>query len=208
MLVRPQEYASLGGGLSNNATGDYSSIAGGWQNVAQSDYSGVGGGYRNYALSNYATVGGGFLNRANGRFATVVGGSRNSANGRYSFAAGYMAYAKYDNTAVFAFGNGNRDDGGCETYVDPNNAASPTDSTIQFCTEKFWMNGQDLVARIEEERRLSDDVDGRLKSISAQGKAIAEQEALLAEQRKQISSFQKIVAERQALIAQLSSSLL
>jgi hypothetical protein len=190
-----QAWAALGGGQMNTATGEYATVVGGKQNIALGDYSFAGGGYRSFALANYATVSGGLRNKANSRFATVVGGSSNTAGGRFSFAAGYMAIAPYDYSAAFAFGNPNSDDGKC---------VAPSKNSIQFCTEKFWMNGQDLVARIAEQRRLSEGVDSRLKAISAQATSIAEQDALLAEQRKQISSLQKVLAERQALIAQLS----
>jgi len=150
-------------------------------------------------LSNYASVGGGLRNKANGRFATVIGGSQNTASGRYSFATGFKSKANFDHSAAFGFGNPNSDDGtSCEAVEE---------NSIQFCTEQFMMNGQDLVARIAEERRLSEGVDDRLKSISAQSKVISEQETLLSEQRKQIGSLQKILSERQALISQLATSL-
>lgn len=101
----------------------------------------------------------------------------------------------HDHSAVFAFGNPNADDG--ESCV------AKEENSVQFCTERFWMNGQDLVAKIAENRRLSEKIDSRAKVVMAQSKTIAEQEALLVEQQKQISSFEKVLSERRVIIAQL-----
>lgn len=198
IAVNSEDYATVGGGYKNSANGAYSTVVGGAQNVANGDYAFVGGGIRAHSLSNYASVGGGLLNVAVGRFASVPGGSHNTASAQYSFAAGYQAKASYRYSASFGFGNGNSDDGSCQPIEE---------NSVQFCSETLVMNGQDLVAKIAESRRLSEGVDDRLKSVTAQSKAISEQEILLAEQRKQIEAMTKMLMERQSIIKSLEISL-
>jgi len=111
-----QSYATIGGGVSNLASGNTATIAGGWGNTASAHGAAVGGGVSNDARASYATVGGGFTNwaggdlatvsgglqnTAGGILATVVGGNANSANGYNSFAAGFFAHADETLCAVF-----------------------------------------------------------------------------------------------------------
>jgi len=76
----------------NSVSSQYATVGGGDRNVATGYAAAVGGGYQNTAgPSNYATVSGGANNTASGMQATVPGGSGNIASGAFSFAAGLQA---------------------------------------------------------------------------------------------------------------------
>ena len=112
------EFATVGGGGGNRATGRYSVIAGGGQwnggpdgNRAAGDYSVVGGGagcQAGYELGggpaegHYATVAGGWRNVASGDFSAIPGGEENRAAGEGSFAAGRYAKALDNGSIVLA----------------------------------------------------------------------------------------------------------
>ena len=85
-------FATIGGGGENTASGLGSTIAGGFYNTASGIYSTVGGGYYNFARGNHSTIGGGSAfysgNYANGDWSTIAGGSDNTANGQTSFIGG------------------------------------------------------------------------------------------------------------------------
>lgn len=66
--------ATVGGGIANNATGNESTIAGGFQNFASARNSTIGGGGYNTASGEFSTVGGGRDNVAGADFATIAGG--------------------------------------------------------------------------------------------------------------------------------------
>jgi len=104
------DYATVGGGHANQATGASSIVAGGANNTALGPFSAVSGGDSNIALGYggtvaggvnnvvggfafWGTVAGGQNNFASGLNSTVVGGSQNTASGDYSFAAGVNATA-------------------------------------------------------------------------------------------------------------------
>jgi hypothetical protein len=87
------QYATVGGGNTNMATGTGAAIAGGFKGTASSAYAAVGGGYGNVASGQSATVGGGEFNAATGALSSVPGGYHNFARGSASFAAGYLAEA-------------------------------------------------------------------------------------------------------------------
>jgi hypothetical protein len=110
-------YATVGGGENNIAGGQHATISGGHNNIAglyASTVSGggnnnatayiatVGGGHDNNAMDDGATVSGGSDNNAGGRWATVPGGWQNYAGGDYSFAAGYRAKANHHGSFVWA----------------------------------------------------------------------------------------------------------
>ncbi len=92
------EYATVGGGLSNKAFGG--TIAGGYRNTAHGGAIGggsdneanadatVAGGYLNKALGNWSTVGGGQGCEAKASNATVGGGENNHAIGECATIAG------------------------------------------------------------------------------------------------------------------------
>ncbi len=75
------QYASVGGGYLNTASGYSSIVGGGSFNDASDQDSTVGGGFQNNASSYGSTVGGGSQNIASGSFSTVGGGGRNIASG-------------------------------------------------------------------------------------------------------------------------------
>jgi hypothetical protein len=96
----PDGFATVGGGLDNNANNDYATVGGGDENTASGWASTVGGGNLNTASSpdGSATVGGGYNNTASGDSSTVGGGSYSSASGNWSTAAGgagSQAYGDY-----------------------------------------------------------------------------------------------------------------
>jgi hypothetical protein len=65
--------STVGGGISNQATGDRSSISGGAFNATTGSASSVVGGESNSAGGAFSTVGGGFFNEAAGDYSFVVG---------------------------------------------------------------------------------------------------------------------------------------
>lgn len=81
-------YAAVGGGADNHATGDNSTVGGGWHNSASESWATVGGGYGNSATNTSATVAGGGNNTAGGADAFVGGGSGNSASRWYATVSG------------------------------------------------------------------------------------------------------------------------
>ena len=87
-------YATVGGGEKNTASGESSTVGGGRSNTASAQYSTVDGGNGNTAGSYASTVGGGQNNSAGGSRATVGGGQDNTATDFYSTVGGGS-----DNTA-------------------------------------------------------------------------------------------------------------
>jgi len=80
--------ATVGGGRRNHANANYATVGGGGDNTAQHEFSTVGGGWRNWVSGYVATVGGGYQNHATGMMATVAGGQDNFARGRSSTVGG------------------------------------------------------------------------------------------------------------------------
>ena len=96
-------YATVGGGVRNKATGVASTVAGGFGNTARGDVAMVAGGNhntasgdgamvasgsQNTASGDSAFVGGGQSNLVSGASAAAVGGSGNVASGTYAFVGG------------------------------------------------------------------------------------------------------------------------
>ena len=102
--------STVSGGNQNTASGTYSTVSGGAQNTASDVSATVAGGSGNSALVEGATVGGGALNSANGFMSTVPGGYFNAANGFSSFAAGWGAAA--NNRGSFVWSDGEAPIGG------------------------------------------------------------------------------------------------
>lgn len=75
-------------GTCSTANPEFATVGGGIKNTASGGYSFVGGGYENTANATYSTVGCGLYNDASGHGSTVPGGVLNMAGGDYSFAAG------------------------------------------------------------------------------------------------------------------------
>ncbi len=107
--------STIGGGASNTASGLRSSVGGGYGNSAISQSSTVGGGQSNNAQATYTTVAGGQSNDATDVHATVGGGHLNDADGeRSTVAGGYQNVATGDNAAIGG-GYGNSATGGSAT---------------------------------------------------------------------------------------------
>ena len=87
-------YGTVGGGGNNRAGVDD-------DEPTTAEFATVGGGEDNEASGDHATVGGGEDNTASGSFSTVPGGAENTAAGDYSFAAGRGASADQDGAFVF-----------------------------------------------------------------------------------------------------------
>jgi trimeric autotransporter adhesin len=100
-------YATVGGGIANQARGNYSTIAGGNTNIASAPGSTIGGGAYNEAYGSYsgvaagdsnsagngtpddgAFIGGGAKNIINGKYSATVGGYSNSSTNWYDFIGG------------------------------------------------------------------------------------------------------------------------
>ena len=93
---------TVAGGVANGASGAFSTVGGGSDNAA-SGYAGtVGGGEDNIASNDNSTVGGGSGNVASGNVSTIPGGYSNTASGMASFAAGYQAKANHTGAFVWA----------------------------------------------------------------------------------------------------------
>ncbi|MHC4501551.1 MAG: hypothetical protein ACYS21_20880, partial [Planctomycetota bacterium] len=95
-------YATVGGGWDNTASGFSATVGGGRENTASDWGATVGGGEGNQAEREHATVSGGSGNTASGGNATVPGGFDNTASGWYSLAAGRGAKANHNGTFVWA----------------------------------------------------------------------------------------------------------
>lgn len=85
--------ATVGGGQTNIASGSTSTIAGGTTNTANNSSATISGGSTNTASGNSASIGGGLTNSATATGATVPGGRDNVASGNYSLATGRQAVA-------------------------------------------------------------------------------------------------------------------
>ena len=95
------DFATVGGGQGNWASGGYSTVSGGISNTINGGtYATIGGGQGNAARANGATIGGGYDNSA-GAAATVGGGSGNQATGNGSvIGGGYGNIASGDEATV------------------------------------------------------------------------------------------------------------
>lgn len=99
-------YATIGGGVLNNAAGGVSTVAGGQANTARGG-SAIAGGIGNQALGGFGSVGGGSFNTSTGSLAVVAGGNQNRAAGHASAAlAGEANYAS-GRWSTIAGGRGN-----------------------------------------------------------------------------------------------------
>lgn len=93
-------YATVGGGISNVASGEGATVSGGGFNKAEGQLATICGGgglqsiFGHRAEGDYSFVGGGYGNRAYSEGALVTGGRANQARGDYStVAGGYYNYA-------------------------------------------------------------------------------------------------------------------
>jgi hypothetical protein len=82
------DFAGIGGGAGNTASGYAATIGGGEGNRAGGAYASAGGGSTNTADGDNATIGGGAFNTAGDDYATVSGGRSNAAAGYYATVGG------------------------------------------------------------------------------------------------------------------------
>ncbi len=83
--LHPHQF--IGGGLGNHATDPLATISGGQENVA-STWATVGGGVLNQAVNEYTFIGGGHDNTTNGHASMVGGGIQNVSGGYTSVISG------------------------------------------------------------------------------------------------------------------------
>ncbi len=88
-----RNYATVGGGYYNTASGSYAFVGGGYGNEAAGIHAAIGGGYSNDATAPYSTVGGGDNNDPNASYATIAGGRSNDADGE----CGAVGGGRYNN---------------------------------------------------------------------------------------------------------------
>lgn len=96
-------YATVGGGLNNTASGSGSpaTIGGGSGNIASGFFATISGGEQNRASGSDSTVVGGSNNSASGQFATILGGDLNRATEASTLAAGHRAGAFHQGAFVW-----------------------------------------------------------------------------------------------------------
>lgn len=82
------DFASIGGGVGNNAASSTPAVAGGGGNTASGSGASVGGGSGNGAGGENATTAGGRFNHAQGYAAAVGGGESSTASGRAAVVGG------------------------------------------------------------------------------------------------------------------------
>jgi len=112
-----KNYAFIGGGQNNTASGPRAVIGGGDNNTASSLLAAVGGGLANEATGRLSTVGGGNGNQAVGERSTVGGGDGNRAAGERSTVGGGQRNEVADDNdyGTISGGEGNT----VETGLDP-----------------------------------------------------------------------------------------
>lgn len=81
-------YATVGGGIHNEACNAYATIAGGFGNTACGNSSFVGGGAANGSMGLSSTVSGGYVNESSGDYSAIGGGMSNLSSGAYSTVGG------------------------------------------------------------------------------------------------------------------------
>ena len=100
-------FATLGGGINNTASGKSSVITGGVNNTAGGESSVVAGGEGNTAPRAEATVGGGLDNEAGDYYATVAGGNNNTASGSAAAVGGGDSNNASGRNSTIGGGNNN-----------------------------------------------------------------------------------------------------
>lgn len=141
------EYAVVGGGNDNTASGFRSVISGGSNNVASTINATVGGGTNNTASDYHATVSGGSFNTASNLDATVGGGSGNVANFRRTTIAGGTENTASNEEATVGGGSYNTASGAYSTAGGgTSNTASGFSSTVSGGAGNRASNDQSTVS--------------------------------------------------------------
>jgi hypothetical protein len=131
------------GNFPNMVTDDFGTVGGGVSNTASGRSATVGGGFSNSASATSATVGGGSGNTAGGILATVPGGVLNSAAGDFSLAAGRRAKVQAGHPGAFLFGDSTDAD---FTSVAADEFAVRASGGFRFRTDAALATGCDLPA--------------------------------------------------------------
>lgn len=154
-VLDDSDYATVGGGDGNVASGYSATVGGGRSHVASGNEATVGGGGSNQASGVDATVAGGGGNVASGAGATVPGGILNTASGDYSFAAGRNANANHAGAFVWADSNDFnfssasantfrvRATGGARIFTAIDGAGNPTTSAFLAAGSGSWADLSD-----------------------------------------------------------------
>jgi hypothetical protein len=159
--VASDAYGTVGGGVGNivgdldsahsPGTAQFATVGGGHDNRASGFNSIIGGGAGNTASGFNSTVAGGVFNVASGDEAAVAGGGNNTAGGINSFAAG--AYAKATQPGSFVWGD--------RTFVD---LVSPAANTFTVrASGGVWL-GTDSSPSIPAGRFINTSTGGYLSS--------------------------------------------
>lgn len=124
-------YATVGGGANNTASGSYAIVAGGENNTASNNHATIGGGTSNTASWDFSTIGGGANNTTGAYYATVGGGVDNIASGSRAVVGGGESNDATGNRAFVGGGDGNTASGyGATIGGGLNNIASGTGAFV------------------------------------------------------------------------------
>ncbi len=96
------DVSGIAAGQQNTIWGSHSFIGAGILHTTTSSATAIGAGLENIVTATAAFIGAGQHNRASGLYSAVVAGQNNSAAGMNSIALGTHAYARYDNSFVWA----------------------------------------------------------------------------------------------------------
>jgi hypothetical protein len=102
-------FATVAGGLQNQASGAESVVAGGYANVANNQFSAVAGGGGNHANGSYSVIAGGNGNLAVGDTSSILGGGFNAvqSGGAYATLGGGVSNTITGPMSVIAGGTNN-----------------------------------------------------------------------------------------------------
>ena len=135
------DYATVGGGSANSATGGDSTIGGGWHNTASSGFATVSGGYTNTVGAEAATIGGGGFNHADREHATIGGGEGNVASGDFAVVPGgkYAVASHYGEMAHASGSFSERGDAQASFYVLRNTTSDGTPAELYLDGDDDWL---------------------------------------------------------------------
>jgi hypothetical protein len=148
------QYATIGGGYNITVTADYATVGGGQSNEASGYAATVGGGRDNTASEKYDTVGGGYSNEASGSSATVGGGANNEATASFATVPGGF-YAKASHYGQMAYASGQfKTPGDAQTSV----YVMRKKTTSTGTWEDLYLDGLSALLTIESGRTLTFDI--------------------------------------------------
>lgn len=140
-------YATIGGGRKNTASGNHSTIAGGYGNTVSGSYSTTAGGYNNLASGGWSVIGGGDEHVASGINATIAGGYDNTASSSFSTVGGGQVNSAGAAASTIPGGDHLSTTSYAQTAVGFYNAprgsliSRPTSATVQTINDPLFMVG-------------------------------------------------------------------